>query len=118
MSFSTIPSTAVSAQLSVPFSQPRVLPRPVDRAWTAVAFLLIWCASLFFYGLTTGELYRTESLRAILAEQFLRSGNWIVPTLYGEPIFTKPPGMYAAIAFFSWPRGGVVEWRGRMPAGV
>jgi 4-amino-4-deoxy-L-arabinose transferase-like glycosyltransferase len=73
---------------------------------------------LFFYGLNAGELYRTESLRAIIAEQFLRSGNWVVPTLYGEPIFTKPPGMYAAIAFVSWPFGAVSEWTARLPSAV
>ena len=45
--------------------------------------------------------------QAIIAAEFLRSGNWIVPTLYGEPLFTKPPGMYAAIALVSLPVGGV-----------
>ena len=28
------------------------------------------CAFLFFYGLNVGELYRTESLRAIVAAEF------------------------------------------------
>jgi 4-amino-4-deoxy-L-arabinose transferase-like glycosyltransferase len=73
---------------------------------------------LFFYGLNAGELYRTETLRAIIAAEFLRSGNWIVPTLYGEPLFTKPPGMYAAIALFSLPLGGVSEWTARLPSAV
>jgi 4-amino-4-deoxy-L-arabinose transferase-like glycosyltransferase len=73
---------------------------------------------LFFYGLTGAELYRTESLRAIIAAEFLRSGNWIVPTLYGEPLFTKPPGMYAAIALVSWPLGGVTEGTARLPSAI
>jgi 4-amino-4-deoxy-L-arabinose transferase-like glycosyltransferase len=81
-------------------------------------FLFLWCGGLFFYGLNTGELYRTESLRAILAQEFLRSGNWIVPTLYGEPIFTKPPGMYSAIALFSWPFETVSECTARLPSAV
>src|SRR6266849_361724 len=76
------------------------------------------CLFLFFYGLSTGELYRTESLRAIIAAEFLRNGNWIVPTLYGEPLFTKPPGMYAAIALVSWPFGGVSEWTARLPSAL
>jgi 4-amino-4-deoxy-L-arabinose transferase-like glycosyltransferase len=84
-----------------------------------VAVLLAgWCGFLFYYGLSVGELYRTESLRAIIAAEFLRSGNWIVPTLYGEPLFTKPPGMYAAIALASWPFGGVSEWTSRLPSAV
>jgi len=73
---------------------------------------------LFFYGLNAGELWRTEGLRAIIAQEMLRSGNWIVPTLYGEPLFTKPPGMYVAIALASWPFGGVTEWTARLPSAL
>jgi 4-amino-4-deoxy-L-arabinose transferase-like glycosyltransferase len=83
-----------------------------------VGVLLLYCGFLFFYGLGSGELYRTESLRAILAAEFLRSGNWLVPTLYGEPFFTKPPGMYAAIAVLSWPAGQVTEWTARAPSAI
>src|SRR5436190_4018854 len=113
MSAIVTPFTAPPETLAAPSSRPKAPRSPADHVWTAVVLLLIWCGSLFFYGLSTGELYRTESLRAIVAEQFLRSGNWIVPTLYGEPIFTKPPGMYAAIALFSWPFGTVTEWTAR-----
>jgi 4-amino-4-deoxy-L-arabinose transferase-like glycosyltransferase len=83
-----------------------------------VLFLLLWCGVLFFHGLNAGELYQTESLRAILAAEFLRSGNWIVPTLYGEPLLTKPPGMYAAIALLSWPFGGVSAATARLPSAL
>src|SRR5207245_2965624 len=84
----------------------------------APSILLAICVLLFFYGLNAGELYRNESLRAIIAAEFLRSGNWIVPMLYGEPLFTKPPGMYAAIALVSWPLGGVNEWTARLPSAL
>ncbi len=90
----------------------------IERRWFFVLCLLWYCAWLFFYGLAKGELYRTENLRAIIAAEFLRSGNWIVPTLYGEPLFTKPPGMYAAIALASWPIGGVQEWTARLPSAI
>jgi 4-amino-4-deoxy-L-arabinose transferase-like glycosyltransferase len=76
------------------------------------------CAALFLYGLNAGQLYRTEGLRAILAAELLRSGNWVVPTLYGEPLLTKPPGMYAAIALASWPAGRVSEVTARLPSAV
>src|SRR5467141_1016822 len=75
-----------------------------ESRWAAPPVLILLSGFLFFYGLNAGELYRTESLRAIIAAEFLRSGNWIVPTLYGEPLLTKPPGMYAAIALASLPR--------------
>src|SRR5438105_12105214 len=89
-----------------------------EHRWPAPLILCLWCGVLFFYGLSAGELYRTESLRAIIAQEFLNSGNWIVPTLYGEPLLTKPPGMYAAIALISWPAGRVTEWSARLPSAL
>ena len=83
-----------------------------------VLLLFLLCGVLFFLGLNTGELYQTESLRAILAAEFLRSGNWIVPHLYGEPLLTKPPGMYAAIALVSWPNGRVSTATARLPSAL
>src|SRR2546426_1061599 len=91
---------------------------PAVPLWVAILLLVAWCGFLFFYGLSAGELYRTESLRAIIAAEFLRSGNWVVPTLYGEPLFTKPPGMYAMIALVSWPFGSVTEWSARLPSAL
>jgi 4-amino-4-deoxy-L-arabinose transferase-like glycosyltransferase len=91
---------------------------PSERKWPALLILLGLCTVLFFYGLGAGELWRTESLRAIVAAEFLDSGNWVVPTLYGNPLLTKPPGTYAAIALASLPFGGVSEWTARLPSAV
>ena len=102
---------ATSAQMPSPRQS-------ADRSWPALLLLLAWCFFLFFHGLTTAEFYRTESLRAIIGAEFLRSGNWVVPTLYGQPLLTKPPGMYAAIALVSWPFGGVTEWTARLPSAL
>jgi 4-amino-4-deoxy-L-arabinose transferase-like glycosyltransferase len=90
----------------------------VDREIGRCVLLSLFCGFLFFYGLRPGELWRTESLRAIIAAEFLRSGNWVVPMLYGEPLFTKPPGMYAAIAAVSAPFGGVTELTARLPSAL
>src|SRR6516164_10933647 len=89
----------------------------LSRRWCFI-FLFLWCSFLFFYGLAGPELWRTESLRAIIAEGMLRSGNWIVPRLYGEPLFTKPPGMYIAIALCSLPLGRVTEFTARLPSAL
>src|SRR5437763_10819077 len=90
-----------------------------DRSrWLVLALLGVYCAFLFFSGLDHGELYRNETLRAYIARAMLRTGNWIVPTLYGEPLFTKPPGMYVAIALCSWPFGMVTEWTARLPSAL
>ena len=111
---------------------PQLAPPPVQRAassvsrqtprepsrWFCRLFLACWCGFLFFYGLSSSQLWKTESLRAIIAAEYLRSGNWIVPTLYGDPLFTKPPGMYAAIALCSVLLGQVTEWSARMPSAL
>jgi 4-amino-4-deoxy-L-arabinose transferase-like glycosyltransferase len=91
---------------------------PLERKWVDLVVLTIFCGCFFFYGINSGELWRTESLRAIVAAEFLKTGNWVVPTLYGEPLLTKPPGSYAAIALVSWPFGGVSEWTARLPSAL
>src|SRR5687767_3113162 len=90
---------------------------PAGR-WLVPVSLLAYCAALFFHGLGAGELYRNETLRALLARAMLESGDWIVPTLYGEPLFTKPPGMYWAIALCSLPFGAVTEATARLPSAL
>src|SRR6266436_361949 len=80
--------------------------------------LVFACGLLFFVGLSTGPFYRTEGLRALVATEMLRGGDWIVPTLYGQPLLTKPPGMYVAIALVSWPFGEVSEWTARLPSAL
>jgi 4-amino-4-deoxy-L-arabinose transferase-like glycosyltransferase len=75
----------------------------------------VWCTVLFLYGVTSGPLYRTESLRAIIGAECLR-GNWLYPVLYGDPFLTKPPGHYAAIALCSLPLGQVTAATARMPS--
>lgn len=80
--------------------------------------LVALCGVLFFYGLNVGDFWRTESLRAIVAQDILTSGDCIVPRLYGEPLFTKPPGMYWAIILCSLPFGRVTEWTARLPSAL
>jgi len=81
------------------------------------AAVLLWCLALFVYGIASGPLYRTESLRAIIGAESLR-GNWLYPVLYGEPFLTKPPGHYAAIAACSLPFGEVTDWSSRIPSAL
>jgi 4-amino-4-deoxy-L-arabinose transferase-like glycosyltransferase len=95
-----------------------VLQIPESQPWLCRLLVLVWCGFLFYYGLSVGQLWKTEGLRAIIAAEYLRTGNWIVPILYGEPIFTKPPGLYAAIALCSWPFGAVQEWTARLPSAL
>jgi 4-amino-4-deoxy-L-arabinose transferase-like glycosyltransferase len=91
---------------------------PEHSLWLGSALLGVWCLFLFFFGIGSTQFFKTESLRAIVAREFLDSGNWIVPKLYGEALFTKPPGMYAAIALCSLPFGEVTEWSARLPSAL
>jgi 4-amino-4-deoxy-L-arabinose transferase-like glycosyltransferase len=95
--------------------EPRASPAPPHSAAT---LLTAGCALLFLPGITAHDLYRTENLRALVADEMLRSGNWVVPTLYGQPHLTKPPAAYAAIALASWPFGEVNEFTARLPSVV
>src|SRR5262245_3506752 len=94
------------------------LSQVVQRRWVAGLILCLFCGFLFIYGLTAADLWRTESLRALIAQEMLAGGDWVVPRLYGEPIFTKPPGMYLAIVLCSLPFGRVTEWTARLPSAL
>ncbi|HMP58100.1 MAG TPA: glycosyltransferase family 39 protein [Gemmatales bacterium] len=80
--------------------------------------VLLGVGGLVFFvaGLGQGELYRNETLRAQLAAEMLRTGQWIVPTLYGEPLLTKPPLQYWLVALLSLPFGQVTETTARLPS--
>jgi 4-amino-4-deoxy-L-arabinose transferase-like glycosyltransferase len=112
---------AKTSSLIAPFSIKTSFLSRRRSIWGGLAPILpvcVWCGFLFFYGLNSGEFYRTEGLRAILGAECLLTGNWVVPTLYGEPLLTKPPGMYAAMALVSWPIGRVTEWSARLPSAL
>jgi len=114
---STVCEPAPLAKASAPFWLS--LLRSVSRHRAVDVFLLVGLSGLlFFYGLGVGQFRGTECLRAIIAQGFLKGSNWLVPTLYGEPLFTKPPGAYIAIALASWPFGTVSEWTARLPSAV
>jgi 4-amino-4-deoxy-L-arabinose transferase-like glycosyltransferase len=100
---------AARARPSPPVSTPQ------PGRWPGL-YILAYCLFLFVYGLTSGPFYRTEGLRAAVASEMLRSGDWLVPHLYGEPLLTKPPIHYAAIALVSLPFGHVSEWTARLPS--
>lgn len=115
---STNLSTPLSASSATCSSWRQTLARPWASSQGCVFLLGGWCAAIFFYGMHGGELWRTEGLRAIIAQEMLSSGDWIVPRLYGEPLFTKPPGMYLAVVLCSWPLGVVTEWSARLPSAL
>src|SRR5271154_1430406 len=91
-------------KFSLPFAFARRVKHPFrfairnfTRSVSPLAILLLWCFFFFGYGISVCTLYRTEALRAIIGREALH-GSWLMPTLYGEPFLSKPPGLYVAIA--------------------
>ncbi len=82
----------------------------------AAVALMVFAVLLRGLGLTGGALIRNEGLRARLAAEAWNTGNWLVPTLYGEPHLTKPPGMSAAIGLCSVLAGKVTPLTARLPS--
>lgn len=58
-----------------------------------------------------------EGTYAIVAREIYRTGNWLYPTLQGEPFMLKPPLMQWLIAL-CYQLGGVQEFTTRFPGAV
>jgi 4-amino-4-deoxy-L-arabinose transferase-like glycosyltransferase len=82
----------------------------------ALPLAVVFCAVVLFAGLTTGDLFRNEGLRARLAAEAMATGHWLVPSLCGEPHLSKPPGMSLAIVLCSLPVGQVTPLTARLPS--
>ena len=64
-------------------------------------FLFLWVVLLGGYGLGSLEFVRhTEADRTLIAMEMNESGSYLVPTLLGSQILTKPPLFYWVTAFF------------------
>jgi 4-amino-4-deoxy-L-arabinose transferase-like glycosyltransferase len=90
--------------------------RRTEAVMLARLLVLLFCAVVLLAGLTTGDLLRNEGLRARLAAEALATNNWLVPTLYGQPHLTKPPGMSVLIGLCSLPAGQVTAVTARLPS--
>lgn len=97
---------------------PAMDPQPLGLGRAALvalaAFALLFCTA----GLT--DFGRRDARNAVAAREMLASGDWLVPTLGGQPRFEKPPLMYWAIAGASkLLNGGVVnEWTAALPSAL
>ncbi len=85
---------------------------PPKYLWL-LAGLLLLPALLVNLGLMT--LIGDEGIRADVALEMLLSGNYLVPTINGEPYLNKPP-LYNWILALSFVLSGVAnEWSARLP---
>lgn len=103
---------------SVLFAQARPAPQPTQRPWLfQPAF---WClmlmAALLSFGQMGVPLQEPEEPRyAEIPRQMLAEGQWLVPTLHGQPYLDKPPLLYWLV-MTSYQVFGVEDYAARLPA--
>ena len=74
-------------------------------------------AALLLWGISLGNLPLRdwdEATRALIAREIYRTGNWLHPTLQGQPYLLKPPLMDWLIAL-SYKLGNIGEFTTRLP---
>lgn len=76
-----------------------------SAAWQALGLL---CLTLVAWlpGLGRQEFVGTEDLRVQVAREMLQNGDWLVPSLHGRPLLTKPP-------LHAWVLAGAMTLTGR-----
>ena len=88
------------------------------KRWGPPLALLALATLLFFAGLgDLGLTDRDEGSNAEAAREMLESGNWLYPTLNGEPRFAKPVLIYwlTATGYLAF---GVHEFTARLPSAL
>ncbi len=80
------------------------------------ALLFVLALSAFLWRLGEGPIYRTmEGREALVMQEMMRSGNWVLPLRNGETIPSKPPFLHwlgVGVSAFS---GEVSAWSARFP---
>ncbi|MFN0128186.1 MAG: ArnT family glycosyltransferase [Verrucomicrobiales bacterium] len=88
------------------------------RLWqTLLALTALW-AALYLPGLGGPELKGEEGRRILPALEMLRSGDWILPVMEGQPYVRKPPLINWAIAASVSVTGNVTEFTARLPSAL
>ena len=102
-------------------------PRGERGAWDArraaisdVALIVLASVPLYMlYPAAGGVQNWQEATRALVAREMQRGGEWIVPTVFGEPYLNKPPLLYWLTVAIAGVRGGEVTLAdARLAAGL
>jgi 4-amino-4-deoxy-L-arabinose transferase-like glycosyltransferase len=101
---------------------PRQLPSPLRRASEAFAVVAIvaaaW-AALQGFALSRAPFHtRGEPREAVVVQDLVRRGDWILPRRNGAALPRKPPLFYWLAAVAARARGGVDEASVRLPSAV
>ena len=75
-------------------------------------------AILLLLNLGTGNIINSEARWTVVAREMLASGDWLHPTINGQPYFDKPLVSYWFICIVSWLAGVVNTWTARLPSAL
>jgi 4-amino-4-deoxy-L-arabinose transferase-like glycosyltransferase len=90
-------------------------PALLDRRWFAFALVAVW-AFAYLPHLGTRTLRLEEGRRATPAREMLASGDFVVPTLYGDTYLNKPPLFFWIIAATGTAIGEIGPLATRIPS--
>ncbi len=87
------------------FSQPNGGAAPSDRdviLRNSLLFTVVLCTLWIFPGLIGRDPWKPDEAYSFgLVYHILQTGDWVVPTLAGEPFMEKPPIFFLTAAFFA-----------------
>jgi 4-amino-4-deoxy-L-arabinose transferase-like glycosyltransferase len=86
---------------------------------TLSAFLFVFALLTFSWQLGEGPIFRTmEGREALVMQEIVRTGNWILPLRNGEMIPSKPPLLHWIGVSVAHLTGSVSEWSVRFPCAL
>ncbi|MCR9118254.1 MAG: glycosyltransferase family 39 protein, partial [bacterium] len=88
-----------------------------DAVWSsgwAAAGLFFAAVVLLFSNLSYPLVEPDETRYAEVSLEMLQRGDWVIPTIQGEPFLDKPPLLYW-LTMVSYTVFGVSEWAARLP---
>jgi 4-amino-4-deoxy-L-arabinose transferase-like glycosyltransferase len=80
------------------------------------ALLLLLGAIIYLPFLGVPAWDGNEPIRVIVAKEMMKTGDWLMPVLHGQPYYAKPPLMNWLIAASGSLFGAVNEWTSRFPS--
>jgi len=83
-----------------------------------ILFLVLLWAGIYLPALGSLEIKGEEGRRILPGLEMIRTGDWVVPSIAGEPYLRKPPLTNWAVAGSVLVTGRTNEWTVRLPAVV
>lgn len=85
-------------------------------AWRDIVIIVAAILLASCWAIGNSPLARTEPHRAMTAHEMNSTGEWVVPTLFGQPYLRKPPLHYWVLAAAEQITGSHAEWVYRAPS--